>query len=56
MPLRDTHGDSDSQGQSRDHINLGTSMAFLAISLAIVAWIFKPGYRLKAESVGASQI
>lgn len=29
-------------------ISLGMTAAFLAISLAIVAWIFKTGYRLKA--------
>ena len=29
-------------------LSLGMTMAFLATSLAIVAWIFKTGYRLKA--------
>ena len=29
-------------------ISLGMTAAFLAISLAVVAWIFKTGYRLKA--------
>ncbi|MBW4048481.1 MAG: ABC transporter permease [Proteobacteria bacterium] len=29
-------------------ISLGMTVAFLAISLVIVAWIFKTGYRLKA--------
>ena len=29
-------------------ISLGMTIAFLAVSLAIVAWIFKTGYRLKA--------
>jgi len=29
-------------------LSLGMTMIFLAISLAIVAWIFKTGYRLKA--------
>ena len=28
-------------------VSLGMTLAFLAISLAIVAWIFKTGYRLK---------
>jgi len=29
-------------------LSLGMTAAFLAASLAIVAWIFKTGYRLKA--------
>ena len=29
-------------------VSLGMTVAFMAISLAIVAWIFKTGYRLKA--------
>jgi ABC-2 type transport system permease protein len=29
-------------------MSLGMTIAFLAVSLAIVAWIFKTGYRLKA--------
>jgi ABC-2 type transport system permease protein len=28
-------------------VSLGMTMAFLAISIAIVVWIFKTGYRLK---------
>jgi ABC-2 type transport system permease protein len=28
-------------------LSLGMTMVFLVISLAIVAWIFKTGYRLK---------
>ena len=28
-------------------VSLGMTLAFMAISLAIVAWIFKTGYRLK---------
>jgi len=28
-------------------VSLAMTMAFMAISLAIVAWIFKTGYRLK---------
>jgi ABC-2 type transport system permease protein len=28
-------------------LSLGMTMLFMAISLAIVAWIFKTGYRLK---------
>jgi ABC-2 type transport system permease protein len=29
-------------------ISLGMTLAFLAVFLAIVAWIFRTGYRLKA--------
>jgi ABC-2 type transport system permease protein len=29
-------------------LSLGVTLAFLAVSLAIVAWIFKTGYRLKS--------
>jgi ABC-2 type transport system permease protein len=28
-------------------VSLGMTVLFLAVSLAIVAWIFKTGYRLK---------
>jgi ABC-2 type transport system permease protein len=28
-------------------LSLGMTLAFLAISMAVVAWIFKTGYRLK---------
>jgi len=28
-------------------VSLGMTVMFLAVSLAIVAWIFKTGYRLK---------
>jgi ABC-2 type transport system permease protein len=28
--------------------SLGVTIVFLAVSLAVVAWIFKTGYRLKA--------
>jgi ABC-2 type transport system permease protein len=28
-------------------LSLGMTLLFMAISLAIVAWIFKTGYRLK---------
>jgi ABC-2 type transport system permease protein len=28
-------------------VSLGMTVAFMAISMAIVAWIFKTGYRLK---------
>jgi ABC-2 type transport system permease protein len=28
-------------------VSLAMTLAFLAISLAVVAWIFKTGYRLK---------
>jgi ABC-2 type transport system permease protein len=28
-------------------VSLGMALAFMAISLAIIAWIFKTGYRLK---------
>ena len=28
-------------------LSLGMTLAFLVVSLAIVAWIFKTGYRLK---------
>jgi ABC-2 type transport system permease protein len=28
-------------------VSLGMTMVFMALSLAIVAWIFKTGYRLK---------
>ena len=29
-------------------VSLGMTMMFLAVSLAVVAWIFKTGYRLKS--------
>jgi ABC-2 type transport system permease protein len=29
-------------------VSLGMTLAFLGVSLAIVAWIFRTGYRLKA--------
>jgi ABC-2 type transport system permease protein len=29
-------------------ISLGMTLAFLAVSLGVVAWIFRTGYRLKA--------
>jgi len=28
-------------------VSLGMTLVFMALSLAIVAWIFKTGYRLK---------
>ena len=30
-------------------MSLGMTLVFLAVSLAIVAWIFRTGYRLKAR-------
>jgi ABC-2 type transport system permease protein len=29
-------------------VSLGMTLGFLAVSLVIVAWIFRTGYRLKA--------
>ena len=34
--------------RSGAHINPAMTLAFLAVSLAVVSWIFKTGYRLKA--------